>query len=248
MAVSYLLEACVDSVESALAAEAAGAARIELCSNLTEGGCTPSSGCLELVRESLNIPVFAMVRPRGGDFCYSKHELAVMKRDIEHFRQLGVDGIVSGVLLSNHDIDAHRTLELREIARPLPFTFHRAFDLTPDARQALELLVELGCKRILTAGQAPTAHSGMLSLRSLQALAAGRISIVAAGGIRADHVRQLLETTGITEFHVNATEIAFAGETEIDRGIRFGQPLPPGECYRRIASADRIAACMRELR
>ncbi len=154
---SVLVEACVDTVASALAAEAAGAARVELCAGLAEGGTTPSAGLMALACERLRIPVFVLIRPRGGDFLYSEAEMEVMRRDIRQAKTLGARGVVLGVLRPDGHVDEARTRVLVDEARPMAVTFHRAFDVTPDASAALEALVALGIDRVLTSGQARTA-------------------------------------------------------------------------------------------
>ncbi|MCC7306747.1 MAG: copper homeostasis protein CutC, partial [Acidobacteria bacterium] len=162
-----LLEVCVDSVESAFAAEKGGADRVELCDNLVEGGTTPSAGSIEAARERLSIKLHVIVRPRGGDFLYSDIELDVMKRDILTAKDLGADGVVIGVLNADGTIDREHTRELVEIARPMSVTFHRAFDMTREPFEAMETLIDLGIDRILTSGQEPGAEKGVELIREL---------------------------------------------------------------------------------
>jgi len=177
-----MLEACVDSVESALSAQAGGADRVELCDNLLEGGTTPSAGLIALCCARLRIPVHVLIRPRGGDFVYSDLDLDVMRRDIAVARQHGAQGVVFGILLPNGAIDVPRTRSLIAAARPLRVTFHRAFDFTADPDQALDDLITLGVDRLLTSGQAATALEGIGMLARLVRRAAGRIAIAAGGG------------------------------------------------------------------
>src|SRR5437588_12184151 len=165
MSGTIVVEACADSIESALAAARGGAHRIELCANLIEGGTTPSAGTLAVCRARLDIAIFVLVRPRGGDFLYSAAELAVMLEDIRRSKQAGAQGIVTGMLSAAGELDADRTRELITAARPLPVTFHRAFDVCRDASRALETLVALGVERVLTSGQAATAPGGADEVR-----------------------------------------------------------------------------------
>ena len=197
-----VLEACVDSVESAAAAEAGGASRIELCDNLNEGGTTPSAAAIAACRNQLRIPLHVMIRPRGGDFCYSDVEFETMKRDIAAARQLGADGIVIGMLQSDATIDIERTRALIALARPLSVTFHRAFDVTRDPFAALESLIGLGVDRILTSGQAASVIEGLDLITALAARANGRIVIMACGGIDERSIARVVRETRVAEIHV----------------------------------------------
>src|SRR5690349_21015917 len=154
---SVLVEACVDSVASAVAAERGGAGRLELCDNLFDGGTTPSAGMISAVKAAVKIPVYVIIRPRGGGFVYSESELGVMRLDVEAARMLGADGIVTGVLTKDARIDVQHMRPLIDASAGLPTTFHRAFDLTPDLAASLETVMSLGMKRVLTSGGAPTA-------------------------------------------------------------------------------------------
>jgi len=199
---SFKLEICANSVQSVINAEIAGADRVELCDNLWEGGTTPSAASVKLAKEKTSIEVFILVRPRGGDFVYSDIEFEVIKEDIRMAKELGADGIVSGVLLEDGSVDIKRTKALVELSKPLPFTFHRAFDLTTDAFQALEDIIDCGGQRILTSGQKNSAIEGKLLLEKLNQQAKGRIIILAGGGINKNNIRDLM-TTGGTEFHMS---------------------------------------------
>jgi len=196
-----LLEICVDSVESARAAQSGGATRIELCSDLAEGGITPSLALIEAVRTAVTIDVHVIIRPRGGDFCYSDEEFRMMRRDIEVARDARVDGVVLGILDPNGRIDVPRTRALLQFARPLSATFHRAFDMTADLGSALNAVSNTGVDRILTSGGAPTCMEGLETLGSLVKCSQDRIRIIAAGGIRAHNVRKIIECTGVREIH-----------------------------------------------
>jgi copper homeostasis protein len=197
------LEICVDSVESALAAARGGAERIELCGALSEGGITPSAGLIGMVREAIGIQLYVIIRPRGGNFVYSEPELAVMRRDIAAARAHGVDGVVLGVLKENDTVDRTHTMELIELARPLRVTFHRAFDVCRDLDAALEDVIACGADRLLTAGGPSGAMEGLDTIAGLQQRAAGRIRIMAGGGIRIGNVRKIALRTGIRDVHTS---------------------------------------------
>jgi copper homeostasis protein len=197
----YVLEISVESVEAALAAERAGADRVELCGSLSVGGITPSAELLRAVREQVNIPIFTMIRPRPGDFVYSAAEFADMRNEVARAKKLGMNGIVLGILDLNHGIDVARTQELVDLARPLPTTFHRAFDECGDLLQTLEDVIRTGASRILTSGGAPTALDGAAMLARFVAAAQSRIVIVPAAGINASNVAEIAEKTRAREIH-----------------------------------------------
>jgi len=198
-----VLEVCVDTVASAVAAQQGGAQRIELCSDLLEGGITPGPGLLALVRERLKIDIYVMVRPRGGDFFYDEDEFEVMQRDIDQLLRIGADGLVFGILNEEAKIDISRTRQLVMQAHPHPVTFHRAIDMTPDPLASLADVLETGVSRVLTSGGARTAMKGISTLRAMQAASQGKITIMAAGGLTPDNVRDVAQQTGITEFHAS---------------------------------------------
>jgi len=194
-------EACVENLQQALKAEKNGAERLELCNNIACGGTSNAYGVMKSVIQAVNIPVMCMVRPRGGDFVYSDAEFESMKDDIEICRRLGATGVVSGVLLSNGNIDIERTKLLVDLCEAMCFTFHKAFDLCPDPFQAVEDVIKTGANRLLTSGQKQTAENGINLLNQLHSLAAGRIKVVAAGKITHLNLRNLQNNTLITEFH-----------------------------------------------
>ena len=201
---NIILEACVANIESAIAAERAGADRIELCNVLGAGGITPSSGLIELVRKKISIPLHVLIRPREGDFLYSDDEFEIMKRDIALCKQLGADGIVTGLLKENGSVDTIRCRELMTVAAPMSVTFHRAFDLAADGFTALEEIIQLGFQRILTSGQRASAVHGASLISGLISQANGRIIIMPGGGITEKNISQLRKISGAAEFHLSA--------------------------------------------
>ena len=209
-----LLEIAVFNITSALQAVQAGADRLELCENPLEGGTTPSYGTLKTVREKINIPVFPIIRPRGGDFFYNEEEFEVLKKDVQLCKELGFPGLVTGLLNKDGSVDIERTKQLVDIATPLEVTFHRAFDRTTNPFQALEDVIELGCKRILTSGQVPNVGDATLLIKQLIDAANGRIIILQGSGVRSSNLQQLIKETGGVEYHSSArknknTEMTF---------------------------------------
>lgn len=197
-----VVEVCVDSVASAVAAERGGAQRIELCSDLPEGGVTPSLGLLGVVRSKVSIPIHSMIRPRPGDFCYSQAEFDSMQRDIRFAKSEGADGVVFGILDQESNVDVPRTRELVELARPLSVTFHRAFDMTADLFRALEDVCATGADRLLTSGGEQECLQGANTVARLVRAAHGRITVMAGGRIGVGNAPTILERTGVTEIHV----------------------------------------------
>ena len=196
-----LLESVVETVAAARAAERAGARRLELCVQLADGGVTPPPGLITAVLERVSIPVFVMIRPRAGNFVYSDEEMAHALHDAGAARQRGAHGLVLGVLRPDEQIDVDRTRRLVERADGLPVTFHRAFDVVPDQRAALEATIAAGASRVLTSGGAPSAEAGMERLAALVQQAGDRLTVLAGGGVRAHNVRAIVTRSGVREVH-----------------------------------------------
>ncbi|MEX2153063.1 MAG: copper homeostasis protein CutC [Gemmatimonadaceae bacterium] len=224
-----LVEACVDSVASALAAERGGAGRVELCDNLFDGGTTPSAGMISAVKAAVRIPVFVIVRPRGGGFVYTDDEIGVMRLDIEAAKMLGADGVVIGALTPDARVNVEQLRTLVVAAGHLSVTFHRAFDLTQDRPQALEALMQYGVARVLTSGGAPTALEGIEAIAALARRAAGQIVVMAGGGVREETVQEIVHRTGVSEVHVRGTRLARTPMTPAPDGIRLRKSPPPDE-------------------
>jgi copper homeostasis protein len=199
-----IIEACVNSVTSAIEAEKGGAHRVELCDNLYEGGTTPSAASIIITAQSIGIDLHVLIRPRGGDFLYSDLEFEIMKRDILFCKENGVKGVVLGVLKALGNIDVERTRELVEIAFPMSVTFNRAFDMVLDPFTSLEDVISAGCHRILTSGLVNKVSKGLEIVRRLVKLADGRIIIMSGSGINHKNVEELLKLTGVTEIHASA--------------------------------------------
>ncbi len=202
----YTLEICSNSTQSALNAQQAGAKRVELCDNLWESGTTPSFGSIRQARGGLDIQLFVLIRPRGGDFVYADLEFEIIKEDIIACKEIGVDGIVSGILNPDNTIDVARTQALIELTHPLPFTFHRAFDVTPDLSKSLETLILLGAHRVLTSGGLDNAGDAAEIITQLHQQANGRITVLPGGGIDEVNIANLLHT-GCTEFHLTGNAL-----------------------------------------
>lgn len=196
-----ILEVCVNSAVSAIEAQKGGADRVELCENLHDGGTTPSAGSIQVARKHLQIALFVMIRPRGGDFLYSDQEFEVMKEDIRMAKKIGSDGVVFGILLRDGSIDVERMKTLISLSRPMQVTCHRAFDMTADPVKAIEDLVALGVDRILTSGQHPTALQGAAAIRQFIKRSAGRIIIMPGGGVKEHNAVELIQATGAQELH-----------------------------------------------
>jgi copper homeostasis protein len=241
-----LLEVCVDSVESAMAAELGGALRVELCDNLLEGGTTPSAGAVAVTRDRIAVKLHVMIRPRGGDFLYSQLELDVMRRDIVAAKQYGADGVVFGVLTEDGSVDVEHTRELVEIARPLSVTFHRAFDVTRDPFDALEQLVRLGVDRILTSGQESSVVEGLDVLAELVRRSGDRVVVMPGGGVTERNIAKVVAATGAREIHVTGKTTVESRMLYRNPRVHMGGALRPPE-YARSTTDSGAVARLRDL-
>ena len=215
---SYQIEVCANSVESALNAQNAGADRVELCAGMPEGGTTPSIGQIMMARELLTrTKLHVIIRPRGGDFLYTDLEIQTMIKDIQAAKELQVDGIVIGCLTANGDVDIKQMEHLMREADGLSVTFHRAFDMCRNPHQTLQEIIALGCDRILTSGQQPTAVQGIPMLKQLQMEADEHIIIMPGCGINPTNIQQIANETGTKEFHLS-------GRTNVNSRMRFRNP------------------------
>lgn len=204
------VEICAYSLESCLAAQEAGADRVELCAGMYDGGTTPSAAMIAIAREKLDIELSVMLRPRGGDFLYAAEEFEIMKRDLLFIKNSGADCVVLGLLNAHGTVDIQRTAELVQMACPMKVTFHRAFDMVADVRQAFEDVIAAGCDRILTAGRCNTAPEGLDAIRALVRQADGRIEVMAGSGVSAANVLQFAEA-GVDAVHLSGKSVRDSG-------------------------------------
>ena len=216
MSGSHVLEISVENLETALAAQRGGAHRLELCADLAVGGLTPSAELMRRVRADIRLPIFAMIRPRAGNFVCGEAEFGFMRRDVASCHELGMDGCVFGLLREDRHIDVQRTRMLVELARPLPVTFHRAFDASDNLRESLEDVIATGAARILTSGGALTAVEGLAVLKDLVSAAGDRIIIVPGSGINASNIGELARKTRAREFHSGLGSILAYGRGDRD--------------------------------
>jgi copper homeostasis protein len=209
-----LLEISVETSEAAVAAERGGADRIELCAELLVGGLTPSEDLMRMVRAKVTLAIFAMIRPRAGDFIYSAQELAQIRGEIDTAKQLGMDGIVLGLLTRDRSVDVERTRQLVKTAQPLPVTFHRAFDDAANLDAALEDVIATGARRILTSGGSSTAPAGIDKLARLVVAAKDRILILPGGGINSSNAVDVARQTGARELHSGLGSVLAYGQED----------------------------------
>jgi copper homeostasis protein len=230
------VEICVDSIASAVAAARGGAHRLELCASLAEGGITPSAGMIATVRSLVSIPVYVMIRPRGGDFCYSAEEFSAMKRDIAIARQLRADGVVLGILNEDGGIDLARCRELRDCAQSMTLTFHRAFDVSRDLTRSLTDIISLGFDRLLTSGGEQKVEDAVPVIVRLRELASDRIALMIGSGVNSDNVQRLIVQTGVREVHASARHPE-PGPMRY-RNSRVSFATPPQSDYERIVADE----------
>ncbi len=236
----FKLEICVDTVESAITAQEAGADRIELCDNLQEGGTTPGPGTIASARNNLTIAINVIIRPRGGDFLYTDLEYDVMRRDIEYCGELGIDGIVLGILRSNGEVDIERTARLIEFAQPMSATFHRAFDMCPDPVKGLEDVIDTRAARLLTSGQKDKAADGTGLISELVKRAGNRIIIMPGSGINNSNISAIAKATKANEFHTTARKTIESEMIFRQSAVSMGGVAGVSEFSRKVADRDMI--------
>jgi copper homeostasis protein len=217
-----LIEVCAAHFQSALAAQIGGAKRVELCDNLFEGGTTPSLGLIRYAKNHLSISLMVMIRPRGSDFCYSEEEFEIMNEDIRICKELGIFGVVFGILLPDGNVDVERTRQLVELAKPMNITFHRAFDMTRDPFRSLEEIIDLKIDRILTAGQKNKVPEGINLIKQLIKKAGNRIVIMPGSGITEQNIREIRDETEAREFHLTGRNFAESQMKFRKEGIYMG--------------------------
>lgn len=220
----YILEACIDSVESACQAAEGGADRLEMCSNLIIGGTTPGPALFEVVRELVPTEINVLIRPRYGDFLYTDYEFEMICRDVKAFRKMGANGVVVGCLTADGFLDTERMKKLRELAGPVNMTLHRAFDMCKDPLEALNQAMEIGVNTILTSGQKNTCTEGKELLGELIRLADGKLDILVGGGVHEEVIRSLIPEIGATCFHMSGKVVLDSGMTYRKEGVSMGIP------------------------
>jgi len=243
-----LVEICCGSLDDAIEAQKGGADRVELCSALFLGGLTPSMGTILEAKARLKIPIVAMIRPRGGGFCYTDVEMAVMERDTVVAREQGADGIVFGILNADGSIDEERCRRIRKLLGDRQAVFHRAFDVTPDPFRALDQLIHMGFTRLLTSGQEDTAPEGVPLIKRLIEYADDRIEILPGGGIKLYSLRQVVEATRCKQIHLTAFK------TQLDLSVRgrpfvtFGGALYPPEDQFQVGDRSLVERIVKTLK
>ncbi len=242
-----LVEICCGSIDDALEAEQGGADRVELCSALFLGGLTPTLGTVIEAKAQMKIPIIAMIRPRGGGFCYTQAEMATMERDTALAVEHGADGIVFGILNSDGTVDIERSKRLRKLIGKGQAVFHRAFDVTPDPFKALDQLVELEVTRVLTSGQEDSVPEGIPLIKRLVEYAGKRIEVLPGGGIKPQHVRQVVEATGCSQIHLTAFKTQIDRSTQARPFVTFGGALFPPEDRFEVTDRDLVSRVVKTL-
>ena len=242
----YKFEICANSVASCIAAQEGGANRVELCAGIPEGGTTPSYGMIRNARESISIALNVIIRPRGGDFLYSEHEIQEMLYDIQVAKELGADGLVFGCLNPDGSVDISAMSRLMKAAGDTPVTFHRAFDHTNYPFKALEDIISLGCTRILTSGCRPTALEGVDLLAQLVEKAGGRIIIMPGCGVKENNIAEIARLSGAREFHFSARESVESGMVFRNPDVAMGSEDDPYGYV--VTTARRVAATIEPLK
>jgi copper homeostasis protein len=247
-----ILEVCCPSADFALAAQMAGAGRVELCDNLAEGGTTPSLGAVGVTLQRLSVPVMVMIRPRGGDFLYTPSEVDVMLRDIEAMTRLEVDGkrphgVVLGALTRDGEVEASLSRELVAAARPLSVTFHRAFDLSRELDRSLDTLVDIGVDRVLTSAGCASVADGLETLSRLTRRAGENLIVLPGGGVSATNAARILEVAGVRELHIGASRWVASEMRHRVEGVPMGRAYDPDEYAREVVDPDRVAAVANDM-
>jgi len=242
------IEICANSVESAVKAQEGGAYRVELCAGIPEGGTTPSFGDIRMARQLLQkTKLHVIIRPRGGDFLYSKLELDIMLHDIKVARQLGADGVVFGCLTAEGNVDVPAMKMLMNAVGDMSVTFHRAFDMCKNPQEALEQIIALGCNRILTSGQEPNAVKGIPLLKELVKQADGRIIIMPGCGVNPSNILQIAEETGASEFHFSGRSTYESGMIYRNPKVSMGGTVKIEEYEKDVTNPDIVKAALAEL-
>ena len=223
------IEICVDSVESCINAEKGGADRLELCGNMFEGGTTPSYGVLQLAREMVSKPIYAMVRPRGGDFCYNDIEFEIMKREIKLMKELKIVGIVFGILTKEGKVDKERCSKLLDLWGTNKATFHRAIDVSSNLNEACEDIISLGFERILTSGGEANVMSGIIKLKELVEKYNDKIIIMPGSGINERNIEYINDTIKANEYHMTANKTVESVMQYRNENVFMGASLRPPE-------------------
>lgn len=220
----FMLEVCVDSVESAVAAEKGGALRLELCSNLIIGGTTPTPGLFRAVREAVDIRIHVLIRPRFGDFCYTDAEFGIIREEVRQFRSLGADGVVIGILRPDGTLNTEQMGILIKEADGMQITVHRAFDVCSDPMRTMEECISLGAHTILTSGQQENCLAGAGLLKKLKAAADGRIHILGGAGVNSDNIGELCRVTGLSQYHMSGKKVLDSSMEFRREGVPMGLP------------------------